>query len=129
MISLLTDSRPNDIPTGEDIERFLLSWPKSSKGKSREPIAYTYVNNGIKHLISGLIFRYHGFKLDKTDGSRLKSAMKLLVDQGLITKDPIREKLWITSKLVSRIVNALVSDALDYGTRRRLLFYSWDHDC
>ena len=67
-------------------------------------------------LEGALTFRYKDFQLTKRDRTRQRSVLAQLKNEGLITKDPVREKLWIGIQTAIPIVKALVSDALDQGT-------------
>ena len=53
--------------------------------------------------------------------------MQVIMDhlrkEGVITKDPTREMLWLYAKVVKQMCTAIVTDAIENGT------HSWDVTC
>lgn len=71
--------------------------------------------SAISHIIHSCKFQYKGFSLDARDATRLNNVMHLLRTQGLITKDPVWEKIWLGSQYMKLIACAIVVDALRNG--------------
>jgi hypothetical protein len=69
--------------------------------------------------MNSLKFRYRDFRLEPTDGVRLTNVLHQLREQNLITKDPTREKLWLGSMIVRRMVDGFITDAIEHGKKRR----------
>lgn len=78
-------------------------------------MAWSYISVGMDLLINGLTFRYRAFKLDAHDRMRLANILELLKERNLITKDPVREKLWLGCQLIKKITTAIIVDAIDNG--------------
>lgn len=104
------------MPTGEDIQRFLTSIASHVKGKSREVPAFPWLCGGLRTLISAIRFSFKGFKLDTYDAEHIEATIESLHSQGLVTKEPAREKHWVGAFMVRRLVTALLQDALGFGT-------------
>jgi hypothetical protein len=78
------------------------------------------INNALYQLDRALAFHYPDYKLSRHASLRIEATIQKLLDDGQITKDPVREKLWLTCQIVKRLATAVVSDAVQHGTK------SWD---
>ena len=108
-------------PTGDDIARFLAQLPghlqsRHDNGKT----AWTLIKGAEVQLERALTFQHEGFKLSKRDALRLDATIQKLLNDGKITKDPVREALWLSCQIVKRMVTAVFADAIVNGTK------SWD---
>ncbi|KPM36938.1 hypothetical protein AK830_g9628 [Neonectria ditissima] len=115
-----------DCPTGQDLERFILIMPKRLKGMNRAvtngAIAEGTMQYGLRSIVASLRIRYPSFNLGKYEETRMRNAMKYMVEQKHLTREPYREDpLWITSDVVRTMCMAMMQDALDNGV------LSWDN--
>ena len=106
-------------PSGEELERFLVSMVPKIKPRGSVP-SYSWMKGGLIVTINGLIFKYEFFKLNSHASPRITSLMNTLYTDGKLTKEPIREKQWVGVVLVRAMVVAFMSDALEQGIR------NWD---
>ena len=67
-----------------------------------------------------LKFHHRDFTLTRHDATRINAVFQSLLDGGKVTKDPVRERLFLTSRIMERLNTALLTDAIVNGTR------SWD---
>lgn len=51
----------------------------------------------------------------------MDATIKKLLDDGAITRDPVREVQWLTSQIIKHLVSVTFLDAIDNGTQ------SWDY--
>jgi hypothetical protein len=110
------------MPVLQDIERFMVAMIDITRSRyhSSEALSYSWAYHGIKFVITTCNFDFDDFKLPHSAGARLESLVEGYLREGKLTKDPFREKQWAGSHIISRIVSALLVDALDSGT------LSWD---
>ena len=71
-------------------------------------------------LERALVFHYKDFKLTKQDAHRIDAVIQQLLNDGKITKDPVRERLWLGSRIVQQMAVAMLNNAINNGTK------SWD---
>ncbi|KAF4547791.1 Hypothetical protein D9617_36g063290 [Elsinoe fawcettii] len=104
-------------PSGEDIERFLLSQPRYMKANAggRTELAYTTIAHGLKHVLQEIKVLHDNFKLTDREKRRIKAVFHKLLEQKLITHEPAREKRWIGSKLTLRMCTSLLEEAVQRG--------------
>lgn len=119
---LLIYSRPNQVPTGEDIHRFMDSMVQitESHHESADTLSHSWFQHGLKFKIEACKFDHADFKLTTQDGMKLQALSASFLKAGVLTKDPYREKQWLGTAVVQRCVSALFKDALENGT------LSWD---
>ncbi|KFZ23385.1 hypothetical protein V502_02138 [Pseudogymnoascus sp. VKM F-4520 (FW-2644)] len=106
-------------PTGSDIERFLYSVVTKSR-TYRDVPSLSWLKGGLERLIPKLRFDYQDFALSSNELSRLKSTVRSMLRDGLITDEPARESHWIGSILIRRMIISSIIDAAANGT------YNWD---
>jgi len=110
------------VPTSNDIERFLSQTPRFiSSREVRGVPSYTCIVHGLRYVRQQITW-YHGdaFKLNSKDYLRIGSVLKTLLDTGALTRDPKRERQWVTANLVSDMTVAAFDDALRNGC------FNWD---
>lgn len=88
-------------------------------GPSQVP-SFRYVETGLKWLKEVQHWHKPKFNLNKSEELRLKTTLEGMLKKGRLTKDPAREKQWVTAMLVKRLVQSLLQQALSSGT------LSWD---
>ena len=93
-------------PTGEQLERFFaIIVPKIDPLGS--VLSYTTIKCALTNLIKWAKFQYSDFKLTQQDAARIKSLFKSFLRQGVVTREPIREKQWVGSVLVQILTGTL----------------------
>ncbi|KAG8626408.1 hypothetical protein KVT40_005353 [Elsinoe batatas] len=104
-------------PTGEDVERWLLSQPRymKAKGGGRTEIAYSTIVGGLRFVIEEIKTTHQGFKLTTREQKRIKAVLHTLIEQKIITREFSRDKRWIGSKLTLRMCVALLQEATQQG--------------
>jgi hypothetical protein len=108
-------------PTGEDVIRFISRLPSHLQSRHSDgKIAWTMIKNARMQLDRALTFHYSDYKLSRHVALRIDATIQKLLDDGQITKDPVREKQWLTCQIVKKLATAVISDAVQQGTR------SWD---
>jgi len=70
--------------------------------------------------VHSLTFQYENFSLSNRDKLRIEATIQTLLKEGHITKDPVKEALWLSCQMVKRMATAVFSDAILNGTK------SWD---
>jgi hypothetical protein len=119
-LQVLTTARPENVPSGLDIERFIESiLTKLKPHKGRVP-SWSYIKHGIRAIIQSTIFQYPTFTLSPHDRIRLKSQCHRLLHEGRITKELIREAQWVGAYLLQKMVVALYYHDVNTGT------HNWD---
>jgi hypothetical protein len=113
--------RSETIPTGPEIERFLITIvqyviPRNPSGVP----SVNWVKRGIACLVKMLTFSYPEFKLSAHDAVNIRSRVHALRKEGKLTTSAVREKQWLGVYYVRLLVNALLKQALEEGTR------NWD---
>jgi hypothetical protein len=73
------------------------------------------VKLGISRLITGAGFYYPDFKCTSHNKQRLDSLVQSLILKGKLTNDVKRERRWIGSFIVSKMIRAMYEDALHHG--------------
>lgn len=147
---------PTAMPTCEHLNRFLYNIVEVLKPKGRDEkdvstnpmsspqvvksnwalkqevkvIQQSSLELGIVRLIQHCRFNHEDFKLKPTERDRLKSTMAKLLQDGLTTRKPIRDKMWITSDLIDSMATAMLKHAFLEGMAilRGLLCVPADHD-
>ncbi|RTE70581.1 hypothetical protein BHE90_015012 [Fusarium euwallaceae] len=111
----------NTPPDGRQLEMFFQVVHKAIRGQGPNgAIAYDYYENGLAWIRKWCVFQYKGFKLDQHDSSRIKETLQQLWLEGILTKEVIREKHWITSDMIDMMLRAMLQDGIQNGT------LSWD---
>ncbi|KAK9780266.1 putative C2H2-type domain-containing protein [Seiridium cardinale] len=114
------------VPTAEQLERFMRGIPAHLQSKNPRspgnPIQVKTLKAGLHALVCQLVFRFKDFDLAKHDIMRFRSALNEMVDNGILTRDVTRERMWITSDLVQQMASAMLQSSLDGGT------LWWDYD-
>lgn len=70
---------------------------------------------GLSSISKAAAFYYSDFKLTKHDSMRIEALVQSLVLDGKLTTDVKREKQWMGSVVVAKMVEAAYQDALDNG--------------
>jgi hypothetical protein len=119
-------NRPDTVPKGSDIERFLYTIVKhlhdqtSRIDPTNQAPAFSMVSSGLRRLIGSLKFDFADFNLTVHERLRITNVMEDLYKQGKLTKDPKREVQWLGAFLTRKLATAFLEDALNNGT------LSWD---
>ena len=79
-----------------------------------------YILCGLERLLPKLCFDYPEFKLSRNDTTRLKSTVRSLLHDGLITDEPSWEANWVGAVLNRRIIVSSITDAANNGC------FNWD---
>ncbi|KFY80705.1 hypothetical protein V499_00479 [Pseudogymnoascus sp. VKM F-103] len=106
-------------PTGADIERFLHSVISKSETRRDVP-SLSWLKGGLERLLPKLLFDYQEFVLSRNETMRLKSTIRSLLQDGLVTDEPSRESNWVGSILIRRMAISSIADAASNGV------YNWD---
>lgn len=101
--------------------RFISRLPTHLESRHSDgKIAWTLIKNALVQLDRSLSFHYADYNLSRHGRLRIEATIQKLLDDGQITQDPVREKQWLTCQVVKKLATAVVSDAVQNGTR------SWD---
>ncbi|KAI9695795.1 MAG: hypothetical protein M1836_006061 [Candelina mexicana] len=113
---------PKQVPTSEDISRFLLAMVDitHSRYNNAEALSYSWLHHGLVFSIKHCRLNYEDFSISSRGRMRLDAVVANLLQEGKVTKNPFREKQWLGCQIIRRVVNSLLLDALKHGTR------SWD---
>lgn len=114
-----SDSTSSTKPTAKDLTRFVLEYPSrrvAAHTTNRTAFSWEWMRSGIKQIIILIKEDFPDFVLDRKQSRALKAAMHSLDRDGTLTKQPLRDKEWITCKLVLTMVTALVSDSVIHRT-------------
>ncbi len=104
------------MPSGEDLERFFDAIVSKIKRIGNDIPSESWIKGGLDRLLVGLFFHYKGFALSKHDSMRLNSLFQQLLNDGRITRKPIRDAQWIGAVLLRRLILAIFRDAFEEGT-------------
>lgn len=64
-------------------------------------------------VIGAIRLRHHTlFRLTDNEKESIKSAIQTLINQGVFTKTPVRDKHWLSSRLISRMIMELFKKAI-----------------
>lgn len=109
------------MPTSEDVVRFIDCLPSHLQSRHADgKIGFSVIKNAELQLDRALTFEYPDWSLARRDGYRIDATIQGLLDRGEITKDPAREKQWITYEIIHKLATAVLSDAVQNGTK------NWD---
>ncbi|EAT82046.1 hypothetical protein SNOG_10652 [Parastagonospora nodorum SN15] len=105
------------VPCGQDIERFILSLPSimESSSTSREAIAWSTLVLALRYTFHAIRCRHDTFALSYNDKQRIKDCFETLRMQEKITKDPVREAQWLTTRLMAHLIRGLLVKAVRFG--------------
>jgi hypothetical protein len=78
--------------------------------------ARSTVVSGLQCVVKAAIFHYPNFKLDSHASSHLSSLIAKMTKDGLITRNPCREKQWAGAVIVRHLSLSTINHALQYGT-------------
>ncbi|PSK36732.1 50S ribosomal protein L24, chloroplastic [Elsinoe australis] len=114
--------RKSQTPIGADIGRFFSAVISYLKGRNpnTDAISWVYFKSGKYQLHKALTIKYPDYKLSRHEAQHLDMALKRLLDEGKLTREPTREKQWIGAVMVKKLVLTLVQNALVNGV------LSWD---
>lgn len=90
------------------------------KPRGGEAVSTRTAQKAVGRTIEASIFHYQDFKTTAHDRKRLDSLIQTMVLDGRLTNDLKRERRWVGTRMVARMVQALYQDALFNGTK------SWD---
>ncbi|KAH3949456.1 hypothetical protein HBI24_049340 [Parastagonospora nodorum] len=109
------------IPKAEHFLRFISVYPKYIVGQSPSgAIHWDTMTDGIAWAIQQTSARHPSFKLTSGEGIQIKAAMYDLLEKGILTKDRTRTALWVGSRLVLMMGQAVITEGLHNGCR------NWD---
>jgi hypothetical protein len=98
--------------------RFIARIPSHLQSRHSDgKIGYSVIQNAHTALERSLAFHYADWKLSRHDVLRIGATIQQLLNDGLITKDPVREKQWLTCQVVKKLVTAVLMDAIQNGTK------------
>jgi hypothetical protein len=123
---LLLLQRLDQPPTTELLERFLVTITKNavaagiSKRRDSGVSSVGWLQRGLHSVIVGLRFRYLDWKPQSNAGYRFRSLINTLLEKGQLTRDPVRIKQWITTRLCYQLATAYLSQCLNEDVK------SWD---
>jgi hypothetical protein len=80
------------------------------RGTDGKP-AWSVMKNAQKHLDRALSFYYEDYSATKRGQMRIDAAILTLLNDGIITRDPVREKQWINCQMVKNLVTAVLTIA------------------
>lgn len=68
-------------------------------------MAWTVIVNAEKHLKRTLVFNYDGYRLScvRSGAFRMEAMIQTLLNRGELTRDPIREKQWLTCQIIKKL--------------------------
>ncbi|KXJ90340.1 hypothetical protein Micbo1qcDRAFT_176150 [Microdochium bolleyi] len=125
---VLKDRQLDRPPTCEQLERFIRAVPefiKSTSRKKGDPVIAihdTTLKIAFKVIVAFLRRTYENFALSPLESEKITSTFQELRLSGKITREATRNKLWITSLVVARMVSAMMKIAFVNGTAW------WDYD-
>lgn len=101
--------------------RFISRLPSHLESRHQDgKIAWTVIRDAEKQLNRSLAFHYPNYKLSRHETLRIGAVVQKLLDEGKITRDPVRERQWLTSEIMKKLVTAVIVNAVHNGTK------SWD---
>lgn len=115
----VTNSPDTACPIFEDLERFthvVNEFITGRSGATKDLPSVSYVRHGLVSILKSIAWRHQTWNPTKQDTMRLAAAVKNLIKKGLVTRDPHRERQWITARITRIMVEALVMDAHTNGT-------------
>ena len=104
-------------PTGEIIERLLYTMIPLLKPRSGTSIvpSSTTMMLAVNMLAESLVFHYK-VHLTAHDRIRIKTFLDKYLQDGLLTKEPVRTKQWVGAQIVQKVAVAMLDDAVSNGT-------------
>lgn len=114
--------KPDHVPTGQDILRFMDSITQVSRSRyiSSDAMSYSWFHGGVQGVLNYCQFKFSDFNITIQDGKRLDMLVSSLINNGLLTKDPFFEEQWLGSCIIMQCASSILDDALTNGTS------SWD---
>jgi hypothetical protein len=101
--------------------RFINRLPNHLQSRHSDgKIGWNVIQDARRHLDRALAFHYPDYNLSRNATLRIDATIQTLLDDGQLTKDPVREKQWLTCQIVKKLATAVLSDAVQQGTK------SWD---
>ncbi|KAF4628073.1 hypothetical protein G7Y89_g10076 [Cudoniella acicularis] len=112
-------------PSFEAVERFLITITDNAcrahagHGASGVP-SFGWLQRGCYCVVTGFQFRHPEWQPGPGTGARLRGIMRTLLAEGKLTKDPIRIKQWITTRLTIQLAIGYITHSLESDVT------SWD---
>ncbi|KAI0815833.1 hypothetical protein GGR55DRAFT_675446 [Xylaria sp. FL0064] len=108
-------------PTPAQVERFVLVVTDYMQSTTeRTAISYATVQNFTYLIEEWAVFYFEDFKIQRRDRARIRSLLQGLLNDGTLTKEPVRDKHWVVTDAVQIMIQTLLQDAIKNGTP------SWD---
>ncbi|KAH6220143.1 hypothetical protein HBI42_105830 [Parastagonospora nodorum] len=117
---------PGQRPSGDDFLKFLSVCPSLIDGKASilDPNnvvpSHSSLVEGLQCVLSTIRWEHQEWRLEARDSARIKALFSTMLREGKITKDPKRDKTWLTAFYTTKMCTALALDALRNGC------HSWD---
>ncbi|KAL8643647.1 MAG: hypothetical protein Q9210_007603, partial [Variospora velana] len=103
-------------PVGQEFERFAEALAPKVRPRGGHAVpSYRWLQMGLTVAADGLLNLYD-YRLSPHDTKRLDAMMHLMLKQGKLTKDPVREKQWAGLSILRTMVQAWLIKALAEGT-------------
>lgn len=103
-------------PVGQEFERFAEALAPKVRPRGGHAVpSYRWLQMGLAAAADGLLNLYD-YRLSPHDTKRLTAMMHLMLKQGKLTKDPVREKQWAGLSILRTMVQAWMIKALAEGT-------------
>jgi hypothetical protein len=86
--------------------RFISLLPKHLQSKHSDgKVAWAVIVNAEEQLKRALVFNYDGYRLScvRSDAFRIEAMIQPLLNRGELTRDPIREKQWLTCQIIKKL--------------------------
>jgi hypothetical protein len=109
------------MPTVDDIVQFICCLPNHLQSRHSDgKISWSVVVRAEAELRRALTFEYPDWSISRNGRLQIDAAIQKLLDTDQITKDPAREKQWITCVIIHKLATAVLSDVVQQGTK------NWD---
>ncbi|KAI0802569.1 hypothetical protein GGR55DRAFT_700601 [Xylaria sp. FL0064] len=115
--AILKDS----VPTGEDVRLFLPVIVKTMRPTGKDKVSYSTLMQSLEYIQKWAEFQFEDFRLTRHDLSRIMNTVRGLLDEGVITKEPRRQKQWVTTDAVHELIRRFLQDAIKNDSP------SWDY--
>jgi hypothetical protein len=104
-----------------DIIRFIECLPNHLQSRHSDgKISWSVIRRAVTEVRRALELEYPDWSINRNGRLQIDAVIQELLDTDQITKDPAREKQWITCVMIHKLATAVLSDAVQQGTK------NWD---
>ncbi|KAK0291075.1 hypothetical protein LTR35_001796 [Friedmanniomyces endolithicus] len=105
----------NTMPTEADFERFILCLPDICSTEGPQ-ISWSTAQTAVRYGLCAIRCRHEAFRQTTNGRGRVEDVFETLRQAGKLTREPKRDKQWVSARLISCLTRGLLVEAVQGGT-------------